>query len=206
MLCVELAKGETRKLRLDRALAIHLTGENSASGKLRAKIISVAPLLRAIRGDVPAVTFVTTARCDVLIVGTLSLLERELTNERLFASSRTDDPCHGVLQDLARVHGLADARRFFRSVIVPSSAGPSAEHQALKPRLVIYDGGRAFVRWRHLWDGAHKLIILDRSSASAEEAADELAASFAYRAADAGVLDGLSVPGGVEAMSFEGTP
>ena len=206
MLCLELARGETRKLRLNRALAIHLTGENSARGKLRAKVVAVAPLLRATRGDAPAITMVTTARCDILIVGTLTLLEQELTNERLFVSDQRDDRCEGVLQNLVRAHGLSDARRFFRSVLVASSSGPSAEQRALHPHLVIYDGGRAFIRWRHLWDDANKLVILDRSSSSAEEAGDELAGAFGYRSADARVLDGLAVPAGVEAIAFEAAP
>jgi len=205
LLAFELARGETRKLPLDRALSIHLTGETTDAGQLRAKQIAAPCLLCAIRGDRAAVTYVTTARCDVLTVGTLSLLERELTGERFTAhDAATGASAGGVLQDLARARQLPSAGRFFRSALVPSASSPTPEVQSLRPSVVVYDGGRAYLRLRHAWPSAHKLVILDRSAPSSDEAAAELAEAFAYRSAGADVLGLVRVPPGIEALAFRG--
>jgi hypothetical protein len=69
--------------------------------------------------------------------------------------------------------------------------------------VVVLDGGRAYLRWRHLWPTARQLVIIDRSRPSADEAAFELSTAFAERKADSPLLFDLDVPTGVEAVSFE---
>ena len=193
----------TRKLRLNAALHILLTGEATSSGQLWAKKIKVSPLLKAMIGESAAVTFMTTARADCVMVGTQTQLEQDLTSELLFAGGKAGTDDGGHLQDVVRAHDLAGARRFFRSVVVPSATGPSSELRAARPHLVIYDGGRPYLRWRHVWPGAQQLVVLDRSLASAEEAATELSMAYAERAADSVLLNKSKVPAGLEAICFE---
>lgn len=114
-----------------------------------------------------------------------------------------DDQQAGVLQDLVRARDLAGTRRFFRTVIVPSSTRPSTEVQALKPNVVIFDGGRAYLRWRHFWPGARQLVIIDRSLLSSEEAASELSMAFVDRVNESPLIRKLNVPAGIEAICFE---
>jgi hypothetical protein len=154
-------------------------------------------------GESDALTFVTTSRADCLIVGTQTLLEADLTSEFFYAGDSIGDASGGQLQDLVRARDLAGARRYFRSIIVPSAVLVPPEIRDLRPHVVIFDGGRAYLRWRHLWPDSQQLVIIDRSMSNAEEAAGELSMAFAERTADSGLLGTLKVPPGIEAISFE---
>jgi hypothetical protein len=202
MLCFETRK-MVRRLPLRSALKIRLTGETEPAAQLQARRVRPAPLLREMLGPSAAVTYVTTARADCLVVGTKNLLEEELTGERFFAGGSEYDTAGGILQDLARARDLAGTRRYYRTVIVPSTTGPSAEISGLTPPVVIFDGGRAYLRWRHVWPEARQLVIIDRSVSSAEEAAGELSMAFIERERESNLLRKVEVPESVEAIIFE---
>jgi hypothetical protein len=201
MLTFETRQGVTRMLPLDAALNIRLTGEAASARQLQARQVQTPPLLNAMIGASAALTYTTTARTDCLIVGTQTLLEEELTSETFYARSRRGGG--GVLQDLVRARDLAGARRYFRTIIVPSATGPATAVREAEPHLVIFDGGRAYLRWRKLWPGARQLVIVDRSLSSAEDAASELSMAFIERVKERSLPHRLKVPAGVEAICFE---
>ncbi|HLH64161.1 MAG TPA: hypothetical protein VKV27_00520 [Solirubrobacteraceae bacterium] len=203
MLTFETKQKVTRRLPLHMALSIRLTGETASTGMLRAKKLTASPLLRAMIGESRALTFMTTARADCLIVGTLNLLKEDLTSGTLFASGDPVDASGGTLQEIVRARELLGAKRYYRSIIVPSASGPGTDVREMQPHVVVFDGGRAYVRWRHVWPRARQLVIIDRSLPSAEEAADELSMAFAERKADSALLGKLKLPPAIEAVSFE---
>ena len=69
--------------------------------------------------------------------------------------------------------------------------------------MVVFDGGRAYLRWRHLWPVARQLVIIDRSQPSADEAAYELSTAFAERTAECPLFTDVRIPAGIEAVSLE---
>jgi hypothetical protein len=200
--CFELRRNETRKLPIARALDVRLTGESNAGSRLQARTVRTSPLLRAIRGHAASVTFVTTARCDVVLVGTLAALEPEMTEEPLLPSGDESEFRGGVLQDIARVQQFRDGRRFHRAIAVPSLAEPSVELKGHDPKVVVMDGGRAFLRFRHMWPNAHRVVVLDRSTLSAEDAGPELAGEYAYAETNTALMERLRVPDGVEFVAY----
>lgn len=203
-LCIETApKRMVRKLPLEFALSVHLTGETSAKAVLQSRKVDVDPLLAAIHSPQAALTYTTTARLDCVIVGTQAVLEDELTTQRFFASGRIDDARSSVLQQVVRARELAGSTRYFRTSLVPANSGPSQELRSSSPRIAIYDGGRGYLRWRHLWPEALQLVIVDRSAPSAEEAASELSMAFIDRADDSQLLEGLVAPDSIEAVAFK---
>ncbi len=206
MLAFETKQRVTRYLRLSAALSIHLTGETSSTGQLRANRLKAPPLLEAMLGESGALTFITTARTDCLLVGTQTLLEEDLTAGTFFARGDAANASGGTLQDIVRARELPGAKRYYRAVIVPSASGPNTETRSLCPQVVVFDGGRAYIRWRHLWPTARQLVIIDRSMPSADEAAYELSTAFAERKAASPLLTDLRIPVGVEAISFERQP
>ncbi len=191
-----------RKLALSSALNIRLTGELVQSNALRSRKVALSPLLKSLLSPDAALTYVTTTRHDCIVVGTQSSLVGELTSQKFFASEGPNGS-GGVLQDIVRAREAPGARRYFRTVLVPSTTGPSAEERTFAPRLVVFDGGRAYLRWRHIWRNAHQLVLIDRSSASAEDAAGELSMAFIERTGETSILDRLAVPGSLEAIAFE---
>jgi hypothetical protein len=204
----ELIQVETRKmvryLPKTLALQVRLTGEDQAPEHLRARRVQVPPLLRALTGIDAATTYMTTARADGLIAGTLAALEEELTEEPLAPTLAGFSPPTGTLQEIVRARDLAGASRHFRTVIVPASSPVHEADKALTPKLVIFDGGRPYLRLRHLWPSAHRLVVIDRSLGTAEEAADELSMAFIDRRSDSDILEGLGAPSSIEAFAFRG--
>lgn len=191
-----------RKLPLRCALHIRLTGEVASDTQLQAKRVQVPPILRNVLGDSAALTYLTTTRPDCLIVGTQHSLEEELMAETFYAANEGDSS-GGGLQELVRARELPGARRYYRTVIVPSTSGPAPDLREANPHVVVFDGGRPYLRWRHLWPGARHLVLIDRSVTSAEEAASELSMAYIERAGDEPLFDSLEIPPGVEAIAFE---
>lgn len=202
LICFQLRRNETRKLQASHALKVRLAGEDETGETLQARTVRTSPLLRALIGDSAALTFATTKRCDVVLVSTLAAVEAEFCDEPLLPSGGPEEARSGVLQDVARVQQFRDAHRFNRAVAVPSSAEPTTAHRELVPKLAVLDGGRAFLRYRHLWPAAHKLVVLDRSTVSAEDACAELAQDMAYAQPDTELAWRLVIPDGIEFVAF----
>jgi hypothetical protein len=202
----ELIQLETRKmvryLPKTLALQVRITGEDHAPEHLRARRVQVPALLRALIGVDAATTFLMTARADCVIAGTLAALHEELTEEPLAPTLAGFSPPSGTLQEVVRVRDLPGASRHFRTVIVPASSPVHEADQGLAPKLVIFDGGRPYLRLRHLWPAAHRLVIIDRSVGTAEEAADELSMAFIDRRSDSDLLESLGAPSSIEAFAF----
>ena len=126
MLSFETKQRVTRKLRLSTALSIHLTGETTSTGQLRAKRVKAPPLLEAMLGESSALTFMTTARADCLLVGTQALLEEDLDAGLFFTSGDSPDSSGGTLQDIVRARELPRANRYYRTV--DCAVGERPEH------------------------------------------------------------------------------
>lgn len=201
MLRFETRGKMTRSLPLKEARSVRITGEKQATKALQARNVFVPTLLAAVLRDGAGVTFMSSARADCVIVGTQTVLEPELTQQHFFTSGQIDDPSKGTLQDIVRAREVAGASRFYRTVLVASTADPRSAED-LDPPLVIFDGGRAYVRWRDRWPTANQLVILDRSMTNAEDAAYELSMSYAERADDVEYLNPDRVPGGIECVTF----
>lgn len=199
---------ETRKMvrgfPLSWALKIRLTGEAAVDGQLMTRRAVASPLAKRLLGESAAVTFMTGTRLDCVVVGTQAVLKAELTEQEFYAGTRRAAQANeGRLQDLVRARDLLGARRYYRSMIVPSVAETSEELASEEPKLVILDGGRAYQRWRHTWPGAHHLVILDRALGSTEESAAHLSLAYAQRSADSDLLSCLRIPTTMEAIAFE---
>ncbi len=202
MLRFETGRGVTRKLPLQSALMIRPTGEATAAGQLRAKRVQLPILLQSTGNRSAALTYVTTARPDCVVVGTLTWLTEDLTAPVFRLSKDTSQPA-SELQTLARARKVKGAGTYYRTVIAPSGSQPSSEVRQMKPAVVIFDGGRGYIRWRHIWPAARQLVILDRSESSSEEAANAVSEAFVNRVCSMALPDEVSVPDGVEAVCFE---
>jgi hypothetical protein len=197
----EISGQDYRELRLEVAQRVH-PAEHQRDGGRRPYSLAIPPLVRGIIGDESSLGYVTADRYAAVAVGTVAVLAEEL-EAPMFC------PCglpgsHGTLQDLARCDKLSCAGRGRRSAIFASRSRPRPAQEELDPRIVIYDGGGAFFGWGTRWPKARKIIVVDRSSAVAQDVALELNSAAAYGDRDNDILDGLDIPDGIEAMVFRG--
>jgi hypothetical protein len=53
-----------------------------------------------------------------------------------------------------------------------------------------------------MWPNAHRVVVLDRSTLSAEDAGPELAGEYAYAETNTALMERLRVPDGVEFVAY----
>ncbi len=168
----------------------------------RRKQLVKAPefLARALKeADIPSLS--GTTRVDCVIVGVKRLLEYELATER-FAVSDGGRLYEGHLQSIVRAREFAGQNDPFRCSVIPASAEGDGQPLDSAPTTVIFDGVAAFNNWRSAWPSSNWLVIIDRSSPSADDGAAAINQAHAMRAAEADELRELSVPAGVEMLTY----
>ena len=162
-------RGMKRYLPKAVALSVSVADNTKVGTELRARRITVPPLLGAFLSDKEAAAFMTQTRLDCVIAGTLTQTVADLGDRTFTTDSGTRTP--GSLQELARAAGAPGTASASRSALV---AGGASEEELpdMTPHLVVFDGGRAYVRLSHAWPASHHLVVIDRSLASAEPAAE----------------------------------
>jgi hypothetical protein len=182
----------------DRIQVINDPGE---LGTRRRKLVRAPEFLsRAVAGvDVQVLS--ATTRLDCVVVGVLTALQHELKDE-LFAAGDDGASHEGSLQSILRTKQLGGTNDHYRSAVIPSSAEAGEARPDGSPAAVIFDGSAAFNNWRSFWPDSNWLVILDRSSPSAEDGAAAIANSFSRRLRECDVLSTSDVPAGVEMVAY----
>lgn len=193
-------RGVDRFLPKKVALDVQMPDVARDSGQdLRSRRIDVPPLLAGLVDGPTADAYASRSRVDCILVGTLTALTADLTaREFVVAESRSDVGC---LQDLVRAQDVAGAAAGSRSALVAGGTD-EADLPSLEPHLVVFDGGRGYTRLGHRWPSSHHLVVLDRSSAQAEPAAEALNFAYFERAGDHN-LGGRGIPPSMELLAFE---
>jgi hypothetical protein len=200
----ECVKIETRGMRqtLPRGIAMSVRPTQDAADADRALIaraIVIPPLVSAFAAGPAAAAYVTQSRIDCAIVGVLTAMTADLIALEFRADTREDD--RGCLQELARVSGVRGASSSHRSLLVPAAANEE-DVPTGSPRLVVFDGGKAYVRFGHLWTSSHQLVVIDRSLPSAEPGAEALNLAYFERAGEPDLGVG-ECPPSMELISFQ---
>jgi hypothetical protein len=155
---------------------------------------------RALAGvDVGALS--ATTRLDCVIIGVRSALEYELVTES-FASGAAPPYYEGNLQGILRARQFGGANDPYRSAVISASAEADDARSAGHPAAVVFDGSAAFNNWRSSWRESNWLVILDRSSPSAEDGAAAIGQAYARRLDESDVLAGTSMPAGIEMVAY----
>jgi hypothetical protein len=93
--CFEARRNVVRKVPVSEALRLVSSGEQQTDGQLRVRNVETPQLLRGLRGQAAAVGIVTTARCEVVIVGVATVLGEEMCEQGLFLTGDPEDLRHG---------------------------------------------------------------------------------------------------------------
>lgn len=151
-------------------------------------------------GPVPA-HFAMTSTLDCLIIGHKSQLAEEVVRSR-FGARTQEGVTGGTLQDILRVRSFLPNGEAYHSDVFPTNSD-RAPRVARSPSIVIFDGVRAFLRWRNRWEGADWVVVLDRTDPNLSPAADLLNQGYAVRSeGDAPSLERFEVPAGVELLAY----
>lgn len=158
-------------------------------------------LSRALPGvDLTALSART--RLDCVLVGVQHSLEADLT-ARQFGVGDDVTIYEGTLQGIVRARDIAGTKDAYRSAVVPAgSEDGEAPVSASVPRIVIFDGARAFNNWRSRWPDSNWLVLLDRGLSSADDGAAAINQGYATRLAESDALAGVDIPPGIEMLAY----
>jgi hypothetical protein len=160
-----------------------------------------AQLLRTFLVSSVARPLVTDPLCA--IVAEADVIRQEVDSRIALGSPETID-AEGALQDVLRADRFVGQGQPCYSMIVPVSAwkrGPPVGSD--RAPIVVFDGSKAFLRWRGLWPHSHWIVILDRTERDFGSAVETLNEAYtAYRRETANLDHLPSPPGGVEMMAY----
>ena len=179
-----------------------------AGGRKKLPKVSLRPnqsdegVISAILGPKVAAQFLSVPTVDVVLIGHAALLSQELTN--LFVRPT---PAHQegsvALSGLLRAANFLPEGGISRSMIVSDRVAGFTMPVSDTPHVVVFDGARAFIRYRSRFTGSSWIVILDRCSPGLIEGADVANGEFAKRASNADLMSTLVAPAGTEVQAFE---
>jgi hypothetical protein len=138
------------------------------------------------------------------LVGVKNVLERETMQEEFICPYYASDPRKGVLNDLLRCDAFeANSNDHDRTAVVSSSASElSARLVGTSPPAVVLDGPSAYLRLRSMWKRCPLIAIFDRTSSSAQAAADAFNQEYALSVGDIDISFLGKMPADFEVVAF----
>lgn len=149
--------------------------------------------------------FVTGSSFDCAILGEASILRKEIKETRVAVGDPVVNGSKDHLQDVLRVRRFGGVGQPYRSRVIPTATWKRrASLKGPKPKVAVFDGAAAFLKWRDHWRESNWVVILDRTQRLFESAAATLNEAYAAnRLRDASLKAIGQVPAGVELLAFE---
>lgn len=160
-----------------------------------------------IRAFVPLerlVEFQTRTVSECVIISQINLLRKEV-EETTFVAKVGKLNTSGTLQELLRVSKFQTADAPYRTQVLRQTAGrPDTLPLKETPRVIIFDGSEAFLKWHDYWRGANWVVLLDQSEVRLRDAAGVLYGDFVQRrVGEVPLRLTTAPPQGVEMMIFQ---
>jgi len=157
-------------------------------------------VVEALLGD-EAGEFLSVPTVDAVLVGHVTLLTQELESVQIRPEG--EPAAAAPLGALLRPSRFLPDGGIPRSLLVSDRVSEFELPVADTPHVAVFDGARAFSRYRSQLGESSWIAILDRCSATFSEGVDVANQEFAVRRGTAAYLGGLEVPAGAELQAFE---
>lgn len=160
-------------------------------------------VVRRLLGDGVARQFLAVPTVDVVLVGQLATLAEELSTVQVrpLPDGGRTEPIR--LASLLRPTRLLADGGISRSMLISDRSTEFEPPVADVPHVAVFDGARAFSRYRSEFPDSSWIVILDRCSPRLREGVDVANGEYATRRANFSALAGLDVPAGTEIQAFE---
>jgi hypothetical protein len=148
-----------------------------------------------------ATKFLSVPTADAVLVGQVSLLQQEMAS--ITIRPQGEPAAVAALSALLRPSRFLPEGGIPRSLLLSDRVSEFEMTVEDTPHVVVFDGGRAFSRFRHRFRQSSWIAVLDRCGGTFQEGADVANQEFAVRQGLAGYLDGIELPPGTEMQAFE---
>jgi len=170
-LCVQIEQASELWLPIDQAHRISPSDRSAKRLPRRQKgrrLPGLSDFAQACLGE-SATEFFARSRLECLIIGQTNLLRKEITETEFVHRSEVK----GTMQELIRVMRFEPAGTPYRTRLIPSDKQPPDNIQ-LQPLVAIFDGANGYLKWRHLWQRTHQIVLLDRTESRFDDAVAQL--------------------------------
>jgi hypothetical protein len=141
--------------------------------------------------------FLSESTIDCLIHGVRRRLVGEAETAELGVAAHSDGRAHkGSIANILRIRDPHRPAETFRTVVANDVSGIE------DPAVVIFDGPRPYLKWRHQWLQQPSLVVLDRSDARATEGAAAMNEKYVTKRAPEWDPPAIDLPGGVEMACY----
>ncbi len=161
---------------------------------------SNASIIDELLGD-DAEDFLSIPTVDTVLIGTVSLLERELEEVKIRTS--TEGVATTTLGALLRPRRVLPDGGISRSLLLSDRVTDISMPVEDVPHVAVFDGARALSRRRSEFSDSSWIAILDRCATSFGEGVDVANEEYALRRGPAPYFSELELPPGTEAQAFE---
>ncbi len=158
--------------------------------------------IAAIVGREVAVEFVSVPTVDVVLIGHVGILSEELTTV-LVRGKLVDGDRAVSLAGLLRAARFLPEGGISRSMLTSDRVAEFEMPVSDTPHVAVFDGARAFARYRTEFMQSSWIAILDRCSSGLMEGAEVANEEFATRAGEIDLIGQLAVPVGTEVQEFQ---
>lgn len=161
-----------------------------------------ARVIAKILGEGVSKQFLATPTVDVVLIGQVSTLEEELTRLSISSVSEARQGSSVRLAAILRPTRLLSDGAISRSMLISDRSAEFEPPVADVPHVAVFDGARAFSRYRSEFPDSSWIVILDRCSPRLREGVDVANNEYAMRRSTHS-LARLAVPPGTEVQVFE---
>ena len=153
---------------------------------------------------VDALAHASFTALDGVLAGVKSILEREILREEFICPYDASNPKKGVLNDLLRCDAFeTNPNDHDRTAVVSSSTSElPARLVGAVPPAVVLDGPSAYLRLRSMWKRCPLIAIFDRTSPSAQAAADAFNQEYALSIGDVDISSLGTPPADFEVVAY----
>lgn len=148
---------------------------------------------------------VQTSSLEVVMIGNLSSLQREICETPFYCGNNTSRLMHeGVLQEILQVGQFSAKNQAHKSECIASSKLESEGqlgNRSIEPELVVLEGSIAYLKQGHLWTNSHQIVILDRTERQFADACHVINSNYAHRLDEGFELD-FAIPSNIEIMIY----
>jgi len=194
-LTVELSKGLVSYLPIEQGLRIQPTKHLKNAGRIKPIIGKGQQFVVSMLDGIDATQYLTTSCLECALIGARSRIHEEIMSRTIQFNGH-----EGSLQDVLRARSCSPPGNSYRCDIFPEHEVPAAPDET--PRVVIFDGARAFLKRRYDWVGASWFVLLDRTEVQFDDAVAQVNADYRQREGDLPELSVGAMSSAVEIVAF----
>ena len=165
-LCLQYAPNHNFLITSKQALDVEFPSKVFTSFSKRASRptpLTQSPFLTHTLSSIDSISTLTSqSALDSLTIGSIYQHKEELL-EKSFAIKTDNDFIQGSLQEIIRARKFIKGAQTYRSDIFYVNNNECENRNKEIPFVTIFNGATSYLKWRHIWNWCHCVVLLDQT-------------------------------------------